>query len=52
MDHDIRVVTPRGLHKIREIHRFNEDSEDLDEVREELDVLREEFEKLKKELKK
>ncbi|MDX2474209.1 MAG: PDZ domain-containing protein [Candidatus Krumholzibacteria bacterium] len=52
MTHDIRVAAPRGMHKIREIHRLHEDTEDLDEVREELDVLREELESLKEELKK
>lgn len=52
MDHDIRVVAPRGMHNIREVHRLHEDTEDLDEMREELDVLRKELESLKEELEK
>ena len=52
MDHDIRVVAPRGRHNIREVHRLHEETEDLDEVREELDVLREELKALKEELEK
>lgn len=51
-DHDIEVIAPGGPHKIREIHRFMNDGEDLAEMREELDQLKAELKDLQKELKK